>query len=378
VAENTSDTPGDRVIEHGLYFSLGFLSACMLVLLTLPLIWRRAYRLTRREIEATLPLSPAEIAAERDQIRAKHAVEKLQLEQNLDNLRAERQRTLRESGERLASIAKVQDKLVSEETRHAEARDAITRLTTDVETLRVETGSLAKAVENGAALESRLKAEISALAATQTETDAALAHAQREGAALKANAEAQLARIAELDQKARLLLEELRRTQNLQQSVERQNKDYEKETTILARKLAAAEETAQKRATQLAASEARHAEMNNKLVALARLGKEGQAQLQQEQRRIGDLEKILIEREKSLERVRTDARETAADLSRSLDKLRQDRDRMRQEISETRANSSALQRELNLMRKARQLSLQNSDQDNNQDSNLQGAKRAAE
>lgn len=358
MAESTWNNSGDCVIEHGLYFALGFLSACMLVLLGLPLIWRRAYRLTRREIEATLPLSPAEIAAERDQIRARHSVEKLQLEQNVETLRAERQRTLRESGERLAIIAKTQDKLVAEETRHAQARDMITRLNSEAEMLRNDTTRLSGEIALAAELESNLKTQLATTSATLTQTEVALAHQERESAALKANAEAQLARISDLDQKSRLLLEDLHRTRDLLQSVERQNREYEKEVSILSRKLTAAEEAGQKRAAHLAASEARHAEMNDKLIALARLGKEGQAHLQQEQRRVASLEKLLTEREKSLERVRIDARETAADLSRSLDKLREDRDRMRKEVSETRAASSVLQRELNMVRKSRQIALQ--------------------
>ena len=55
-------------------FALGFLAASLCGLLLLPALNARAARLERRRAEARLPLSPAEIAAERDFLRAQFAL----------------------------------------------------------------------------------------------------------------------------------------------------------------------------------------------------------------------------------------------------------------------------------------------------------------
>jgi len=75
------------VIEPALYFLLGFLSSGLLALIIAPAIWGRAVRLTRRRIEASQPLTLAEIRADRDQLRADFAVTSRRLELNIADLR---------------------------------------------------------------------------------------------------------------------------------------------------------------------------------------------------------------------------------------------------------------------------------------------------
>lgn len=62
------------MIQNGLFFALGFLCAILIALAAAPAIWRRAELLTRRRIEASLPMTSDEIAAERDRVRAGHAM----------------------------------------------------------------------------------------------------------------------------------------------------------------------------------------------------------------------------------------------------------------------------------------------------------------
>lgn len=68
------------MIQATLIFILGFLAAAFLMVLVAPAIWRRAVVLTRRRIEAALPLSMAEIRADKDALRARYAVRTRQLE----------------------------------------------------------------------------------------------------------------------------------------------------------------------------------------------------------------------------------------------------------------------------------------------------------
>ncbi len=52
-------------VEQIMIFALGFLCAGLLTLLFLPAFWRRAMTLSRRQIEMQIPLSMAEVVAER-------------------------------------------------------------------------------------------------------------------------------------------------------------------------------------------------------------------------------------------------------------------------------------------------------------------------
>ena len=72
------------MIEDAMLFGLGFCAATLVALLCLPLVWSRARRLTRRRLEMLVPLSTSEIAAERDGLRARAAVDYLSLEQRLE------------------------------------------------------------------------------------------------------------------------------------------------------------------------------------------------------------------------------------------------------------------------------------------------------
>jgi chromosome segregation ATPase len=75
------------MIEAVMFAALGFLAAAGLALSLVPVLWRRAERLTRRRIEAVLPMTAAEFRAERDQARADYAVKTRRLEIELDEAR---------------------------------------------------------------------------------------------------------------------------------------------------------------------------------------------------------------------------------------------------------------------------------------------------
>ena len=72
-----------QVIQSVVIFVLGFLCATFLALLALPPVWRRAVRLTRRSIEASLPLTREEMLASRDQLRAEYAMALRRVEMQL-------------------------------------------------------------------------------------------------------------------------------------------------------------------------------------------------------------------------------------------------------------------------------------------------------
>lgn len=69
-----------------MYFVLGLLTAGLLALAIAPAMWRRADRLARARIQAALPMSLAEIQAEKDQLRAEFAVSARRLEMKVEQL----------------------------------------------------------------------------------------------------------------------------------------------------------------------------------------------------------------------------------------------------------------------------------------------------
>ena len=65
--------------------SLGFLAAALIALLVAPAYRRRAVRLTTEEIKRSMPLTEAEIRADKDKIRAEYAIKLHEFERKLEN-----------------------------------------------------------------------------------------------------------------------------------------------------------------------------------------------------------------------------------------------------------------------------------------------------
>jgi len=86
------------LVQSVLFFVLGFLCAVFLVSLVAPAVWRRAVVLTRRRLEASLPLTPAEIQADKDRVRAEYAMTTRRLEITVKNLQEKTAEQLVEIG----------------------------------------------------------------------------------------------------------------------------------------------------------------------------------------------------------------------------------------------------------------------------------------
>ena len=75
------------MIQSILFFTLGFLCAGFLALMVAPAIWRRAVALTRKRIEASVPLSLTDIQADKDRMRAEFAMSTRRLEMSIKAFR---------------------------------------------------------------------------------------------------------------------------------------------------------------------------------------------------------------------------------------------------------------------------------------------------
>lgn len=74
-------------LEAILYVLLGFLLAIFLVLMLAPIVWNRAATLTEQKVRAALPIKPEEIEAEKDKLRAEHAMVVRRFEIGIKELR---------------------------------------------------------------------------------------------------------------------------------------------------------------------------------------------------------------------------------------------------------------------------------------------------
>ena len=99
------------MIELSMYFGIGFLLAALSVLVVAPLVHGRAARLTMRRLEATIPLSMAEVHADKDLLRAEFAMSTRRLETNVEQLKTKSASQLAEIGRKGDAINRLKIEL---------------------------------------------------------------------------------------------------------------------------------------------------------------------------------------------------------------------------------------------------------------------------
>src|SRR4029079_7129427 len=99
------------MIDIGMYVALGFLLASLLALMVAPAFWKRAVRLTRRRVETTMPISAADIQADKDQLRAEFAIELRRVEVALEKAKDKAARELVEANKRRVEISEIKTEL---------------------------------------------------------------------------------------------------------------------------------------------------------------------------------------------------------------------------------------------------------------------------
>ena len=119
------------MIESTLFFTLGFLCAGFLALMVAPAIWRRAVNLTRRRIEASVPLTLNEIQADKDKLRAEFAMSTRRLEMSIKGFKEK-------AAEQIAEIGRSREELKRLAAERDEKHAAITALEAQGAELRAE------------------------------------------------------------------------------------------------------------------------------------------------------------------------------------------------------------------------------------------------
>ncbi|MDR6869853.1 chromosome segregation ATPase [Bosea sp. BE125] len=183
------------MIEAVMLVMLGFLSATLLALAAVPALARRADRLARKRAEAAFPLSLAEIAADRDHLRAELALRARGLEQQAERGFAAKAAAMQDIGRRDMTIGQLERDLRAGQARIADLEADLTatrgKLAETQGGLAAETAShaetgklLDKRVEDLAVLERSLAEARMALTGTSADLSARAAELEQERATL--------------------------------------------------------------------------------------------------------------------------------------------------------------------------------------------------
>jgi len=101
------------MIEILMFVVLGFLLASLVAVLLAPPLWRRAVRLTTRRLETTMPMSAADIQADKDELRAEFAIKLRQLELSLEKSKEEAARNLVERNRAKVTVDRLNEEIKS-------------------------------------------------------------------------------------------------------------------------------------------------------------------------------------------------------------------------------------------------------------------------
>lgn len=168
-------------------FTLGFLVAGVIALAIAPAFWRRAIRLSTRRLEMQLPLSPEEIRAGRDLLRAEFAVECRRLEQKLEALNLVHAADMAELGRRATIIAGQDAGLLALSEQDSERGADLGALQRALAETRAELAATAKECYDASGFLTRKDGRIHELAASFEEAQALAAQQRDALAELEAN-----------------------------------------------------------------------------------------------------------------------------------------------------------------------------------------------
>jgi chromosome segregation ATPase len=260
------------MIEPIMFFGIGFLVASLIGLVFMPLVHGRAVRLTAGRLEASTPLSMAEIQADKDQLRAEFAMSTRRLELAAEGMKA---RTTNQ----LAELSKKGD---------------------TISLLKVELGEKTAAVF---AIEAREKALKEQLRASEEEFSAKIG-SLRESKRGLAEKEADLAKLAvSLDERSvvadsqRVEIVALRtQVEALRSKVEAHDRDVRRTHGRLERERDATSAASQ----ELGAERTRVAKLGERVADFERQLMVQTAEAETMSRRVEDLEKRLGEQSRAL------------------------------------------------------------------------------
>jgi chromosome segregation ATPase len=136
------------LIEQAIFTCIGFLVAALLALAATPAIARRARRLAEARARLQTPLTEAQAIAERDALRAQHAVDQVRLEQRLATLAATAALRQIELGRQASRIVALEDVSGERAAELGRQRDELAALGAEARDLRGQLGAAQVALQD--------------------------------------------------------------------------------------------------------------------------------------------------------------------------------------------------------------------------------------
>jgi chromosome segregation ATPase len=193
------------MIESIMYIGIGFLVAGLLVIGVIPLVHARAVRLTMRRLEADNPLSMAEIAAEKDQLRAEFAMTMSRLEMTVEQLKAKTTNQLAELGKKGEAIGRIKFEL-SEKTAALLALEAKERqLSEDLAATQDELAAKTAALEKAERALATTQSDLAQVTASFNDTSVVAGGQRAEFMALRAQTDALKGQVESYEKEAKAL-----------------------------------------------------------------------------------------------------------------------------------------------------------------------------
>ncbi|MEO1745895.1 MAG: hypothetical protein AAFR13_05120 [Pseudomonadota bacterium] len=113
------------MVGSAVFFVLGALSAFLLALLIAPAVWRRAVYLTQKRIESAVPLTVNELQADKDRLRAEHAVTLKKVDSNLKDQRDRNTKLAAELADLQAQVRSLDERLEAREATIVQLRNTL-------------------------------------------------------------------------------------------------------------------------------------------------------------------------------------------------------------------------------------------------------------
>jgi len=192
-----------------MYIGIGFLVAGLLVIGVIPLVHARAVRLTLRRLEASTPVSMAEIAAEKDQLRAEFAMAMSRLEMTVEQMKAKTTSQLAEIGRKSEAIARIKFELGEKAAALLALEAKEKQLTEDLGIAQGELAAKTAALEETERALASAQAELAHVTASFNDASVAAGGQRVELTALRAQADAFKGQLESYEKETKALWEHL-------------------------------------------------------------------------------------------------------------------------------------------------------------------------
>ena len=313
------------MIEPMMYIGIGFLVAGLLVIGVIPLVHARAVRLTLRRLEASTPVSMAEIAAEKDQLRAEFAMTMSRLDMSLEQMKAKTTSQLAELGRKSEAIARLKFELGEKAAALLALESKETQLTEDLRIAQGELAAKTAALEETERALASAQAELAHVTASFNDSSVTAGGQRVELTALRAHADALKGQLESYEKETKALWEHLNS----------KTTDLETSGRELAEERARADDLAD-----------RVAELDRQLVGQTAESQALSARLQELAARLDEQARLLADREHHSENLRNAAMGAQKIEAELRAQLADAQDRHRVAIETLRTEKSLIENEL--------------------------------